>query len=151
MVSFEPRKYTYKTNVKWKEGEKGVTSSEGNSPINIALPENLGGPGGDWSPDELFVGSAEACAMLTFFWLLKDKDVNVVSYESESEGVSQIASKGIFRFIKVTINPLITVANEEDIPIVKEAIKKLDDSCCVSNSLKAEVVIDAKIEVKDKN
>jgi peroxiredoxin-like protein len=147
MVSFEPRKYMYKTQVKWKEGEKGVTSSTGNSPINIALPENLGGPGGDWSPDELFVSSAEACAMLTFFWLIKDEDVDVVSYESETEGISQIAKGGIFRFTKLTIKPTITIKKAEDKLAVKEAVRKLDDWCCVSNSTKADVVIEAEIMV----
>lgn len=149
MVSFEPRKYVYKTHIKWSEGEKGVTSSTGNSPINIALPENLGGPGGEWSPDELFVSSAEACAMLTFFWLLKDKDVEVLSYESEAEGISHIASGGKFRFTKVLIKPKIIISKDEDILKVEEALKKLDDSCCVSNSLKSEVVIEAKIEVEN--
>ncbi len=151
MVSFQPRKYTYNTRIKWTQNDRGQTSSEGNPPIPIALPENLGGPGRAWSPDELFVASAEACAMLTFFWLLKDEDVEVLSYESEAVGESQIAGGGVFRFTKVTINPTITITREEDIPKVEEAVKKLDDSCCVSNSVKTEVVIKAKITVRKGN
>ncbi len=148
MVSFEPRKYIYKTRIKWTGSDKGEASSEGVPPIQIALPENLGGPGGSWSPDELFVSSAEACTMLTFFWLLKDKDVEVLSYESEAEGVSHIASGGVFRFTKVTIRPTITIKKEDDISEVKEAVKKLDDWCCVSNSVKTEVAIEADIKVE---
>ncbi len=149
MMSFQPRKYHYKTRIKWTQNDEGETSTEGNPPIQIALPENLGGPGGSWSPDELFVSSAEACAMLTFFWLLKDKDVEVISYESEAEGVSHIDRDGLFRFTKVTIRPTIIVKREEDIPKVEKAVKKLDDSCCVSNSLKSQVVIEAKIKVEN--
>lgn len=148
-MSFQPRKYHYKTRIKWTQNDEGETSTEGNPPIQIALPENLGGPGRNWSPDELFVSSAEACAMLTFFWLLKDKDVEVISYESEAEGVSHIDSDGLFRFTKVTIRPTIIVKREEDIPKVEKAVKKLDDSCCVSNSLKSQVVIEAKIKVEN--
>jgi peroxiredoxin-like protein len=144
MGSFQPRKYSYKTGARWTEEGKGEIFSSGNPAIQIALPENLEGPGGHWSPDELFVASAEACAMLTFFWLLKDKSVNVLSYESEAEGISQIIG-GEFRFAKVTIKPVIVVSNEEDIKEVEEAVKKLEDWCCVSNSTKADVTIEADI------
>jgi peroxiredoxin-like protein len=149
MVSFQPRKYVYNTSVKNNGTQRGETSSTGNPAIKIALPENLEGPGGDWSPDEMFVASAEACAMLTFFWLLKDKGVEIASYESETEGVSQITPGGIFRFTKLTIKPTITIKKEEDKLEVREAIKKLDDWCCVSNSTKADVIIEAEIKVQE--
>jgi peroxiredoxin-like protein len=150
MASFQPRKYLYKTGIKWIAGENGEIYSKDNPSIKIALPENLGGPGGNWSPDELFVASAEACAMLTFFWLLKDMDVDVQSYESEAEGISQIASGGIFRFTKITLKPRIIISKEEDMSKVEEAVKKLDDWCCVSNSVKAEVLIEPTIEIGNK-
>jgi peroxiredoxin-like protein len=148
MVSFQPRKYVYNTSVKNIETQTGETSSPGNPPIKIALPENLEGPGGHWSPDELFVASAEACAMLTFFWLIRNEDVEVVSYESETEGVSQITSGGIFRFTKLTIKPTITLKKSEDKLTVMDAVKKLDDWCCVSNSTKADVVIEPTIKIE---
>ena len=72
-------------------GNKGEITSEGKPSIEIALPEELGGPSGIWSPDELFVTSVEACAMLTFFWLIEGKNIEIISYESTAEGVSQIA------------------------------------------------------------
>jgi peroxiredoxin-like protein len=148
MVSFQPRRYVYNTKVTNNGSVRGETSSPGNPPIKIALPENLEGPGGDWSPDELFIASAEACAMLTFFWLLKDKGVEIASYESETEGVSQITKGGIFRFTKITIKSTITLKKKEDKLEVLEAVKKLDDWCCVSNSTKADVLIEADIKVE---
>jgi peroxiredoxin-like protein len=147
MVSFKPRQYQYRSRLKWTANDQGETLSKGNPPIKIALPENLGGPGRAWSPDEMFVASAEACAMLTFFWLLRDKEVEIKSYESEAEGVSQIDSDGTFRFTKIIIMPVITIAKEEHKLDVKTAVKQLDDNCCVSNSMKGEVVIDAEIKL----
>lgn len=149
MVSFQPRKYVYNTSARSIEVQTGETSSPGNPTIKIALPQNLEGPGGHWSPDELFVASAEACAMLTFFWLLRNDNVDIVSYESEAEGTSQITKGGIFRFTKITIKPKITIKNGGDKLVIKDAIKKLDDWCCVSNSTKADVIIEAEIIVKE--
>ncbi len=148
MVSFEPRKYIYNTKIKNVDTLRGEIRSPGNPQIRIALPQNLEGPGGDWSPDELFVSSAEACAMLTFFWLIRNEDVKVTSYVSEAEGISQISEGGIFRFTKITIKPTITIKLTESKITVMDAVKKLDDWCCVSNSTNADVVIDATIKVE---
>jgi len=153
MSGFEPIKYTFKTQIKWQDGEIGRISSEGKKPVNIALPENLGGPGGSWSPDELFVSSVEACVMLTFFWLLKnyeDKKINIISYESETEGISQIDKDGLFRFTKLTLTPTIVISNPDDKPAIERVLKKLDSWCCISNSIKTSVIIEptVKIELK---
>jgi peroxiredoxin-like protein len=147
MINFQPKQYRYQTQAKWKGGDTGTTISQDNPSLDFTLPENLQGPGGNWSPDEMLVSSTEACAMLTFFWLLREKDVEVLSYESTAEGISQIAEDGIFRFVKITIKPIISVNHENDVPKVKEAVLKLDDWCCVSNSLKTKIIIDAEIKI----
>jgi peroxiredoxin-like protein len=148
MSGFQPRKYYYKTRIKWFGDEKGEIYSEGNPEIKIALPEQLDGPGGFISPDELFVSSVGSCAMLTFFWLLKNKDVNVISYESVAEGASQIADDGEFRFTGVKLKLEIVIANQDDLPKVNDAIKKLDTWCCISNSIKTRVIIEPKVTIE---
>jgi peroxiredoxin-like protein len=150
MNGFQPRKYYYKTKIKWLGGEKGEIFSEGKPEIKIALPEQLDGPGGYISPDELFVSSIGSCAMLTYFWLLKDENVNIISYESEAQGISQIADDGNFRFTEVKLKLAIIISNQYDLPKVEEAIKKLDSWCCISNSVKTKVVIEPEISVVKK-
>ena len=151
MTGFQPRKYRYKTSVEWSKDNKGEVNSEDKPSIEIALPVELGGPGGIWSPDELFVSSIEACAMLTFFWLIDGKGLDVISYKSEAEGVSQIADDGKFRFTEVILKPIIKISNNDDRPKVEGALKKLDDWCCVSNSTKASVLIKPEIIVVNNN
>jgi peroxiredoxin-like protein len=150
MSGFEPRKYFYKTRTKWKGDEKGEISSEEKTSIKIALPKELGGPGVVWSPDELFVSSVDSCAMLTFFWLIENRNIKVISYESSAEGVSQIDSDGVFRFTKVLLKPTIVISDAKDKSIVEEALKKLDNWCCISNSVKTKVVIEPTIIIGTK-
>jgi peroxiredoxin-like protein len=150
MVSFEPRKYIYKTNIKWTGSDKGIISSSGKPEIEIAMPEELGGPTGFWSPDELFVSSVDACAMLTFFWLMEGKNIEVLDYQSSAEGISQISKDGDFRFTTIVLRPKIVVSNPEDEEKIQEIIRKLDNWCCISNSTKAEVTIEPEIEIRNK-
>jgi peroxiredoxin-like protein len=150
MSGFEPRKYIYNTQVKWQGAVLGQISSEEKTGIEIALPKELGGPGVVWSPDELFVSSVDSCAMLTFFWLIDGKNINIVSYESQAEGISQIDEDGVFRFTQVTLKPTIVISNQEDIEKVNEAIKKLESWCCISNSVKTKVVIEPTVRVENK-
>jgi peroxiredoxin-like protein len=149
MVSLEPRKYEFRSQVKWTDDSRGVVSQNGTNPIKIALPKELEGPGGAWSPDEMYVASVEACAMLTFFWLIKNKNVDVLSYESNAKGISQIADDGLFRFVSIELNPKIVISNPDDKLEVKTAIQKLDEWCCISNSSKAPVIVNAEIVVKN--
>jgi peroxiredoxin-like protein len=149
MTGLEPRKYIYNTQVKWIGGDSGKIASDNKPSIQIALPEELGGPKGIWSPDELFVSSVEACAMLTFFWLINEKNIEIISYESTAEGISQIAADGEFRFTTIALKPKIVISNKEDFPKVEDAIGDLDNWCCVSNSTKAKVEIKAEIIVQE--
>ncbi len=148
MSGFEPRKYLYKTQIRWQGGEIGKISSKDKDLIEIALPKELGGPGEIWSPDELFVSSVESCIMLTFFWLIQDKEINILSYESEAEGISQIDKDGIFRFTELIIKPIILISDSKEKPIVDDALKKLDNWCCISNSIKTTVVIEPTVKIK---
>jgi peroxiredoxin-like protein len=152
MWGFQPREYIYKTSIKSTGKHKGLVSSatkDNPTTLEIALPYELGGPKGFWSPDELFVSAVEACAMLTFFWLIEGKNIDVVSYQSEAEGVSKIASDREFRFTKIVLKPIIVISNNDDLPKVEDAIKKLENWCCVSNSTKAEVIIEPEIKVEE--
>jgi len=150
MSGFEPRKYIYKTHIKWQGRETGKIYSEEKNPLEIALPKELGGPGGIWSPDELFVSSVESCAMLTFFWLIENKNIKVLSYESEAEGISQIDNDGLFRFMKITLKPIIIISDTNERSIVEDALKKLEHWCCISNSVKSKVVIEPIVKVGNK-
>ena len=58
--------YTYHTSVKWTEQRKGVISCAGKPDIQVATPPEFKGHDGIWSPEDLFVASANICVMTTF-------------------------------------------------------------------------------------
>lgn len=60
-------KHIYKTNLRWESNRRGVLSAPGLPDLAVATPPEFpGGHPGIWSPEHLFVASAEVCVMTTF-------------------------------------------------------------------------------------
>jgi organic hydroperoxide reductase OsmC/OhrA len=78
--------YTYHTSVKWTEQRKGVISCAGKPDIQVATPPEFKGHDGIWSPEDLFVASANLCLMTTFLSVAERAGLAFTSYESAAEG-----------------------------------------------------------------
>ena len=133
--------HVYKTKLSWKEGKIGVFKSEGKPDLEVATPPEFKGPEGFWSPEELYVASAEACNMTTFLAIIHRRDIEIESYESESEGVLETTDEGVV-FTKITIRPKVKVKNPEDAEKVKTFLERAHHYCLISNSMKTEVVVE---------
>jgi len=71
--------HIYHTNVQWSTQRKGKLSNKGMPTIEIATPPEF--PGGHpdiWSPEHLFVASAEICLMTTFLSIAEKSKLLVV-------------------------------------------------------------------------
>jgi len=133
--------HVYKTKLSWKEGKIGVFKSDGKPDLDIATPPGFHGPEGFWSPEELFVASAEGCNMTTFLAIIHRRDIEIESYESESEGVLETTDDGIM-FTKIIIRPKVKVKNPEDVEKVKTLLERAHKYCLITNSIKTEVVVE---------
>jgi organic hydroperoxide reductase OsmC/OhrA len=133
-MKLRPRLYPYRTAVAWTDGKKGLLSSAGKRPVNIACPPEFGGPDGYWSPEDLLVASVEACIMTTFLDLLARKRISLHSYTSYAEGVAGLEA-GEFRFLKVTVRVDVGVFRDEDTEPALSCVSAAADQCMVSRSL----------------
>jgi peroxiredoxin-like protein len=139
--------HTYRTNVQWNSQRKGTLGSEGLPAFEVATPPEFpGGHAGIWSPEHLFVGSAEICLMTTFLAIAEKSRLEFVAYSSEAEGVLEKAD-GILQITRIIIYPKIVVTREEDTEKALKLIEKSEGYCFISNSMKTEVSIEPKIEV----
>ena len=96
--------YTYHTSVKWTEQRKGVISCAGKPDIQIATPPEFKGHEGIWSPEDLFVASANVCVMTTFLAVAERAGLPFTSYESVAEGRLELVD-GKFQFTVITLKP----------------------------------------------
>lgn len=133
--------YVYQTTVKWTEQRKGVMSCAGKPEVQVATPPEFKGHEGIWSPEDLFVASANICLMTTFLAVAERAGLAFSSYQSTAEGRLELVD-GKFQFTAITIRPSITVKSEEDGVKAKELIEKAERNCLISNSMKAMVTLE---------
>lgn len=136
--------YLYQTVVKWTEQRKGMISCSGKPEVQVATPPEFKGHEGIWSPEDLFVASANVCLMTTFLAVAERAGLAFSSYESTAEGRLELV-EGKFQFTVITIRPTITLTVGEDASKAKELIEKAERNCLISNSMKAIVTLEPTI------
>ncbi len=133
--------YLYQTAVKWTEQRKGILSCAGKPEVQVATPPEFKGHEGIWSPEDLFVASANICLMTTFLAVAERAGLAFTAYESTAEGRLELV-EGKFQFTAMTIRPSITLKSGEDAVKAKELIEKAELNCLISNSMKAVVTLE---------
>lgn len=136
--------YTYHTAVKWTDQRKGIMSCSGKPDVQVATPPEFKGHEGIWSPEDLFVASANICLMTTFLSFAERAGLGFTGYESEAEGTLELVD-GKFQFTTIVLRPKITLKPDGDRARAKEIIERAEASCLISNSMKAEVRLEPTI------
>lgn len=140
----EQDKWLYHNSLKWK-GEKKADLNfiESRKEIEVATPPEFGGHEGIISPEDLFVSSANVCFMTTLLGTIKNMGVELISYESDAEGILETVDK-MKVFTKIIIRPRIKARETED--KIRMTLGHAEKRCLVANSMKTRVIIEPQIE-----
>jgi organic hydroperoxide reductase OsmC/OhrA len=142
----KPKKFTYRCSVKWTGEKRGVLSSPGKSDIEVATPPEFRGHEGVWTPEELFIASVNICIKTTFLHYAEKNDFEILSYESEAEGVLEKVGDR-FMFSEIKVRPRICVGSGAEIDKAKEFIELSEKNCLISNSVESRVEVLPEISV----
>ncbi|NUO79883.1 OsmC family protein [candidate division KSB1 bacterium] len=137
--------FTYHTELMWLDNRAGMLRAEGKPAFRVASPPEFKGEAGVWTPEDLFVAAVETCTMTTFIAFAQRLNLPVVSYHSRAEGVLEFV-EGNYRFTKVILRPTVVVANAEFIEQTTKTLHDAHKSCLVANSIRAEVVLEPRLE-----
>lgn len=135
-----PKSYRYTTGVKWTGQKIGMMTVAGKPSVEVATPPEFKGHEGIWSPEDLYVASANACLMTTFFSFAERSGLSITAYESEAEGLLELV-QGKFQMTTIVLKPKITLQPGTDSAKVKELIFKAEANCLISNSMKTKISI----------
>lgn len=140
----EQDKWLYHNKLKWKGDKKAdLKFVESRQEIEVATPPEFGGHENIISPEDLFVSSANVCYMTTLLGTIKNMGVELVSYESEAEGILETVGK-IKIFTKIIIKPRIKARETEE--KIRMILDHAEKRCLVANSMKTQVIIEPVIE-----
>jgi len=111
-----------------------------------APPAQFGGPGDQWSPEHLLVASVADCFILTFRAVARASKLDWSNLEASAEGVLERVDR-VTRFTAFTVSATLTVPAETDIDKARRLLEKAEAACLVTNSLSAEVHLEADVIV----
>ncbi|MBB2479550.1 OsmC family protein [Bacillus sp. APMAM] len=130
--------------INWPEGRNSVGDLETkNLKTKISIPPEMDGPGVGTNPDEMLLGAAATCYIITLAAMLERRKIGVSSLTIESEGIVEV-EKGIITYKKIIHRPHV-VLNKGDLSEQEEKVKQLTEkaekSCMISRAIQGNVEI----------
>ncbi|KAA3604392.1 MAG: OsmC family peroxiredoxin [Calditrichaeota bacterium] len=139
--------HIYATHVQWKSEKIGNLTSDGFSEIEVATPVDFGGHEGIWSPEHLFVASANVCFMTTFLALAPKFGLKFHSFDSDAIGkVEKVEGKG-FEVTEIMLKPKVVIEDSKDEAKALKVLAKSEKYCLISNSMKSEILMEPEVIV----
>ncbi|MBD3411039.1 MAG: OsmC family peroxiredoxin [Ignavibacteriales bacterium] len=141
-------KHTYETTVAFSGEKIGELTSEGLPNIEVASPPEFQGAEGVWTPEHLFVASANVCLATTFAAIAKFSKLEYESYEAEATGTLE-RRDGKFEITKIEIRPTVVVTKERRKQRAERIVEKAEQACLVTRSMKTTVTAKPTIIVNE--
>jgi organic hydroperoxide reductase OsmC/OhrA len=141
----------YKLTATWKgnkgSGTSGVKAYDRSHTISIPNKPNLDlttdnpfvGDKTKLNPEDLLVSAVSSCHMLSYLYICAMEGVVVTDYFDNATGVMVEYEEGGGQFKEITLNPVVTVAEQS---MIEKSIKlhhKAHDICYIANSVNFEV------------
>jgi len=117
-------------------------SSDGLPRLWSASPAEFGGPGDRWSPEAFLVGAVADCYALTFRAIARASNLSWTSLRCHVNGTLDRIDR-VIRFTHLDIQAQLEVPAGTDPAPARRALEKAERGCLISNSLKAEIHLNA--------
>lgn len=143
----------YNVDVNWENSRKGIICSpELNKKNGICIevatpPEFPKGIEGIWSPEHLFVAAVSGCLMTTFLAIADNSTLEFASFSCQAKGKLE-SIEGKLMMSEILLQPTVVIHNEKYIDKTTRILKKAEDACLISHSIKTEITMEINIEVK---
>ncbi|MCM3782752.1 OsmC family protein [Neobacillus mesonae] len=137
-------KHPFILNAVWNGGRNSDGTIEaGQLKTQISIPKEMGGPGIGTNPDEMLLGAAATCYLITLAAMLERSAVATSSLTLKSEATVDVTNN-IFTYEAIKHSPVITLAKEatpEDMDKATRIAHKAESSCMISRAVAGNVQI----------
>jgi peroxiredoxin-like protein len=141
--------HNYTTTVTWERDRIGELSSPTLPDLTVATPPEFPkGVPNTWSPEHLFVASANICLMTTFLAIAENSNFEFKSFRSEATGKLEKVD-GKFMISEIELRPVVTIKDESKKEKAIRLIEKSEAACLISNSMKSKRILTPTITVEE--
>ena len=139
-----PHNYVVSSRVSARENIE--LSSPGLAALDAAPPAEFGGPGDLWSPETLLAASVASCFILTFRAVARASKLEWTELVCDVDAVLDRVDR-VTRFTEIRERVVLDVPAGTDEAKALRLLEKAEQACLVTNSLSAEVKLEAKVRV----
>lgn len=127
------------------EADSSVSiSSEGLPDFNVMPPSQFGGPGDQWSPEDLLMASLASCLVLSFRAVASASRLEWQNLNVACTGQLDKVDR-VVKFTQVDITAELTVLSADDLEKGKKLLEKAEATCFISNTLTAEIHLSPRV------
>ena len=114
--------------------------------LKSAAPAEFGGSGDRWSPETLLVAAVADCFALTFRAIAATSQLPWTSLTCEAVGTVERIER-VTRFTELTVRARLQIPDGTDEAKARGLFEKAEQTCLISNSLKAPVHLQAEVHI----
>jgi peroxiredoxin-like protein len=116
--------------------------------LEIAPPENFGGPGNLHSPEDLQTAAVASCFILSFKAIARASRLEWDSLQAVTRGTLDMVERSM-QFTEFTTTAKLTLPDGSSRDKAAKLLDKAEKSCLITNSLSAESRLEIEIEGGD--
>ncbi|MGF9695739.1 MULTISPECIES: OsmC family protein [Paenibacillus] len=138
-------KHPFHLKAVWNGGRNSEgTIDAGGLKSVISIPQEMGGPGTGTNPDEMLLGAASTCYLITLAAMLERSDITPNELTLESEATVDVTNN-IFTYERIVHRPRIVLqadATEAEFAKADRLAHKAEESCMISRAVAGNVKIE---------
>ena len=122
----------------------------GNLKTKISIPPEMDGPGVGTNPDEMLLGAAATCYIITLAAMMERSSLEKESLTMESEAIVDVTN-GVFTYKKIIHRPHVVLkknATEREIALAEKLAQKAETSCMISRAIQGNVELELQAAVE---
>ncbi|WP_413376099.1 OsmC family protein [Alkalihalobacillus sp. 1P02AB] len=116
----------------------------------VSIPPEMDGPGIGTNPDEMLLGAAATCYIITLAAMMERSHLDKVDLTMTSVGIVDV-TKGVITYKKIIHRPEIVLkqnASPQDNKLAHQLAEKAEKSCMISRAIQGNVEVQLQTMVK---
>lgn len=142
--------HEFRLQADWQGGRLGTGQiTAENLVTTVSVPKELGGPAQGTNPEEMLMGAAATCYLITLASILENRKLPVASLTLQTIGTVEEQGGGLV-FTTIRHLPKIVLyseAGESSLQIAEMAAERAEKACMISKAIRANVSIRVESEI----
>ncbi|MYL36636.1 SACOL1771 family peroxiredoxin [Halobacillus litoralis] len=134
----------------WPGGRNEVGRIESDKlKTEISIPKEMDGPDVGTNPDEMLLGAAATCYIITLAAMIERADLPLQEMDMTSEGQVDVTD-GVFTYKKIIHRPRVVLkqeAGETDLKKLHRLVEKAEKTCMISRAIEGNVALELVADV----